>query len=739
MGNHIDDTRDDSDFLRGGGEMGALIRAFPWHTTPLGAPSTWTPPLRTAVRILLSTNHPVFLFLGPDHRCLYNDPYRRSLGPEKHPSMLGRPGAEAWAEIWDVIGPQVAMVMAGEGATWYENQLIPILRHGEVQDVYWTYSYSPIDDASAPHGIAGAIVMVTETTDQVLGNERLRAAERRWQQLFQQTPGFVCILSGPGHVFEFVNDAYCRLVDMPAERLIGRRVADVLPWAEEQGFVALLDSVLAGGEPYQARGTMVHIVSYAGGPMRQRFLDFVYQPIRDEHGQLNGVFVQGSDGTEGHLAQEALRQSEAQLRMARDAAGLGIHDYDIRTGNVVWDARVRELWGVDADEPITVDVFAAGLHPDDRAPTLAALERSKDPAGTGHFGCDYRVIDRRDGSVRWIQATVQVGFEAGEAVRLVGTVLDVTERKLAETRRHEFLATLGHELRNPLAPIANATYLLRRRHPGDEAVTRSYEIIDRQLQHMVRLLEDLLDVVRVANGRIELRNERLLLDDVLRLAVETALPAVHRGGHDLVLAPPDPSLAVSGDPVRLAQVFSNLLVNACKYSEFGSRIDVGTGIDDSGRATVSIRDQGIGIAPAHLSRVFEMFSQAEPSLHRAQGGLGIGLSLAKGLVDLHGGSIEVHSDGLQRGSEFIVRLPRLPRHGTRRSHPRARPCPRTAAGWPVTACWSSTTTATPPNRWRRCWNAMVPWWRSRATDPKRWRWRNRSRPTRPCSTSACPA
>jgi len=167
------------EFLQGGGEMGALIRAHDWTATPLGAPDTWPQSLKTAVRILLTTRHPIFLWWGPELIQFYNDAYRRSIGAERHPSALGRPGRECWTEIWHIIGPQVEQVMSGGGSTWHENQLVPTTRNGKREDVYWTYSYSPLDDESSPHGVGGVLVICTETTKAVMAETRLREAQER--------------------------------------------------------------------------------------------------------------------------------------------------------------------------------------------------------------------------------------------------------------------------------------------------------------------------------------------------------------------------------------------------------------------------------------------------------------------------------------------------------------------------------------------------------------------------------
>ena len=175
----ISDPSTNVAFLAGGGAMGERIRAYPWANTPLGEPQFWPQGLRTSVRVLLTTQHPIFIFWGDRHTCLYNDAYSRSLGPEKHPSILGAPGRESWEEIWPIIGPQIEQVMRGEGATWHENQLVPIIRHGALQDVYWTYSYSPIDEPEFPHGVGGVLVICTETTELVLHADAKAQLQRK--------------------------------------------------------------------------------------------------------------------------------------------------------------------------------------------------------------------------------------------------------------------------------------------------------------------------------------------------------------------------------------------------------------------------------------------------------------------------------------------------------------------------------------------------------------------------------
>jgi PAS domain S-box-containing protein len=242
---------------------------------------------------------------------------------------------------------------------------------------------------------------------------------------------------------------------------------------------------------------------------------------------------------------------------------------------------------------------------------------------------------------------------------------DITARKRAEEalkeadrRKDEFLATLAHELRNPLAPVRNAARVLLSAVSAQRPERRAAEIIERQVQHMARLLEDLLDVSRIARSRLELRKEWIDLNQVLHAAIEASRPLIEAAGHELRVKLSEDALFINGDSIRLTQVFSNLLNNAAKYTDLGGRIELESKSED-GIARVSVRDNGIGISPEQRSHLFEMFAQAAPALKRAQGGLGIGLALARGIVELHEGRIELESAGEGKGSQFIVSLPRL--------------------------------------------------------------------------------
>ena len=299
------------------------------------------------------------------------------------------------------------------------------------------------------------------------------------------------------------------------------------------------------------------------------------------------------------------------------------------------------------------------IHPEDQERVLAAIQEGI--AGKKTFELEHRVL-RVDGTLGWTfsRAIPFLGPD-GEIVEWLGAASDVTARKEAEhalrkadQRKDEFLATLSHELRNPLAPLRNGLQLIRLL--GDRPNPAAYAIMERQLDHLVRLVDDLLEMSRITRGLVDLRRERVELSTIVRNAVETSQPLVQAGHHRLDVSLPGEALWLDGDPVRLTQVLSNLLNNAAKYTDDGGSIALSARCEGD-TAVISVRDNGYGISPAGLERIFEMFSREVHAGPRSQGGLGIGLTLARRLTEMHGGVIEARSEGAGRGSEFSVRLP----------------------------------------------------------------------------------
>lgn len=655
------------EFLAGGGAMGERIRAYPWTHTLLGEPQFWPRGLRTAVRVLLTTQHPMFIFWGHEHTCLYNDAYSRSLGPEKHPSILGAPGRESWQEIWPIIGPQIEQVMRGEGATWHENQLVPIIRHGALQDVYWTYSYSPVDEPEFAHGVGGVLVVCTETTEQVLAKQRLSAERERFVQLFDQAPTFLAVLRGPDHVIELVNPGYLKVIGHRS--VVGRSVADALPDAVAQGYLALLDEVYRTGKPFSANAAKYAVQVSPEGPIDERYVDFVYQPITDRDGSVSGILVQGVDVTARAEADRALARDRARLDYATRLSGIGFWYCDLPFEELQWDEQVKDHFFFSPTARITIEDFYARIHQEDRIPTRDAIDasiRNRTP-----YDIVYRTVHPTTGSVKWIRALGGTDYASdGTPRHFDGVTVDVSSQKLdqlrlstlnqqlreQDRRKDEFIATLSHELRNPLAPIRTAAKIIASPQLEPSQLQRAQTIIERQVTHMGLLLDDLLDIARITQGKLRLKRERVALSEVLDAAIEAARPRLDGKNHHLSVSLPAGHIFLDADPLRLAQILSNLLINAAKYSNPGSHIEV-QATHQADMLSVAVKDQGLGLAAESISDIFEMFSQIEGVDGRSEGGLGIGLALVKGLAELHGGTVEARSPGLGQGSEFIVRLP----------------------------------------------------------------------------------
>ncbi len=302
----------------GTGEMADLTRAFDWSQTPVGPVDQWPDALLTTVNTLLESRHPMFLWWGQELVQFYNDAYRPSIREDKHPHALGQRGEDCWAEIWHIIGPQIDAVMTHGEASWHEDQLVPIQRNGKLEDVYWTYGYSPVRNAAGD--ISGTLVVCTETTASVLARHQLQREKQRLGDLFQQAPAFFTVLDGPDYVFEMINPPYQEL--MGRRDLLGKTVREAVPEAEGQGFIRLLDGVYRTGVPFVGRGTPIHLARSGSEALELRYLDFVYQPRREADGSISGIIVLGVDVTESKRAEQVLLQSEKLNAVGRLASSI---------------------------------------------------------------------------------------------------------------------------------------------------------------------------------------------------------------------------------------------------------------------------------------------------------------------------------------------------------------------------------------------------------------------------------
>ncbi len=384
-----------------------------------------------------------------------------------------------------------------------------------------------------------------------------------------------------------------------------------------------------------------------------------------------------------------LRQAgEERLRLAIEGARMGTWDWDLQRDVVHWSVSHFETLGYvpNRDGVASYQMWRACWHPEDAPRIESELQQAL--ASLSRYHSEYRIRRADTGETRWLSVYGRMLGEQGTATRNIGIFLDITDRKLAENAlldadRHkdEFLATLAHELRNPLGPIRNAARILGTANLAPEKLAWCREVIQRQTEHMALLLDDLLDVSRITLGRLQLKKESVPIASIVEAAVEMVRPLLASRNHSLAVTLPQSPVLLEVDPLRIAQVLGNLLTNAAKYTEPGGQITVeARALQQSVEIVVS--DTGIGLEPASIERIFAMFSQVDSVIDRSEGGLGIGLALVRGLVELHGGSVWAHSEGLGRGSRFVFQLPGVTRRVSASVKP-MHPLSPSAKGWRI--------------------------------------------------------
>ena len=969
------------DFLAGGGDLGALVRALDWSKTPLGPVESWPESLRTIVSVCLNSRSSILLWWGPELVEIYNDAYRPILGRTKHPRALGTPGKELWLEIWDIIGPMLAAVMERGESTQRTDQLLFLDRKGFLEETYFTYAYSPIRQESGTVG--GVFSTVVETTPQVLGERRLRTLRdlaarsagaenvaqvcQRQEIVLRQNPNdfafillyvleegdtlSLCLRVGElpfdlkphrssvaanpwnfaalthkvaplpsqyGPVFaplwpaDPVANAFVSPIrgsgDAP---LLGYLVIGLSPRLEfdaaYRSFIDLVSAQMAAAltdaRAYEAEKARAEALAEIDRAKTTFFSNVSHEfrtPLTLLLGPLEEALRKPSEGLHGEALDSAHRNALRLLRLvnslldfsrieagraqaqylptdlsaateelasvfrsAMERAGLR---YSVTCNPLPESVFIdREMWekivlnllsnafkytfegeirleirASDAGAELVVADTGTGIPPEalpqlfnrfyrvpgangrthegsgiglslvrelvklhggsidvesqvgqgsifrvcipfgtthlpsdqvartgtrratesgaqafvaeaqrwlpdlatgEQSGTFLALAHSEPPSASATEALDkptvllvddnrdmreyvtrlllsrFTVIAAQDGQhaldlldtgikpdlvlsdvmmprldgfgllkalrARPLTATTPVIFlsaRAGEEARIEGFDVGADDylikpfsarelitrihthvrlgrqRRELDQRKDIFLATLAHELRNPLAPIRNAAQMLGSPKLGPEQLQWAQNVIQRQVKHMAWLLDDLLDVARITQGKLDLKKQHITLNSVVDSALEAARPVLDSKSHQLTVTLPSESVTLDADPLRLSQVLSNLLTNAAKYTDAGGHITL-SGRVENGTLSLSIKDDGIGIAPESISRIFAMFSQVEDAAVRSEGGLGIGLALVHGLTALHGGTVGARSEGLGRGSEFIVNLP----------------------------------------------------------------------------------
>ncbi|HEY9218612.1 MAG TPA: PAS domain-containing protein, partial [Phenylobacterium sp.] len=510
-------------FLSGGGEVGAMMRAHDWSRSPLGPPTGWPQSLRSVVGLMLGSKFPMFVAWGQDLGFLYNDAYVEVLGA-KHPQALGQRFFDIWSEIWPDISPLIEAALAGE-ATYRHDLPLLMNRKGYDEQTWFTFSYSPVRDERGQ--VAGMFCACQETTERILAERKLADETERQRQMFEQAPGFICTLSGPEHVFDFVNHTYVQLFG-PRD-YVGRTVRETFPELVGQGFYELLDEVYATGRRHVAHSAGARLMQ-PDGTAADLILDFIYEPITDPGGTVVGVFCLGHDVTETYRVQQALRESEEDYRYAAEL-----------NPQVAWTAgpdglldRVAHRWMEWTGASGLGSTYADGLHPDD-------VQRTFDVwSGSVASGEPYDIVHRvkrTSGEFRWARSRAfPRRDQAGQILRWYGATEDIHEQKVAEDHLRLMVLELNHRVKNNLATVqAIAVQTLRGAETPEQAreaflsritaLSAAHDILTRKQWEGVGLGEvahGVLDALTGPTERVRLQGPPVKLEPRFALSLSMA-------------------------------------------------------------------------------------------------------------------------------------------------------------------------------------------------------------------------
>ena len=570
------------------------------------------------------------------------------VNPAAERAPFGRPARELLGKvIWDVF-PKIV------GTRIHQHYLDAVakrsLEHYEAP--------SPLNDRwyevfMFPR-TGGLDVYLRDIDDRKKAEEALRESEQRFRAIADNTPDHIQIQDSELRYRLVINPQ----LGFTEQDMIGKTDHDFLSREDADKLTAIKRQVLQTGEPVHVE---VPLGSSAGEP---QFFDGSYVPRRNAEGQVDGIIGYFKNVTQRKRTEEALRASEERFRLALKNAPVSVaaQDRDLR---FLWAFNQRTVNSAEVIGKTDTDLFA----PEDAA-RLMALKRLV--MGTGSEVREQLWVTSNDKRV-FLDLCLEPMRDASGTVTGIGiAMVDLTGMKQAEEalhaanlqlaeadqRKNQFLAVLSHELRNPLTPVRNSLYVLGRAVPGSQQAQRALAVITRQVGQLTRLVDDLLDITRVSRNKIQLRRGQHELNNLVRRTLEDHRSLLEEKGIVVVTTLAPERLSVNGDRERLVQVIGNLLQNAAKFTPTGGRVNISTAaVPERRRATLRVIDTGVGIEPAMLPRLFQPFMQADTTLDRSKGGLGLGLALVKGLVELHGGVVSAHSGGPGQGAEFMVELP----------------------------------------------------------------------------------
>jgi PAS domain S-box-containing protein len=463
--------------------------------------------------------------------------------------------------------------------------------------------------------------------------------------------------------YVYVNERVAELAGLPREKIVGHNIWEIFPEAVGSEFFRLAHVAMDERRP--THGEFFH------APWG-RWLDTRIYPTK------NGIVIFRADVTErreqerlAHEREAKLRESQERLRLATEAADIGTFDFYPGTGELQFSDRSRELFGIPPETTVTYDTYLACVHPDDRHIVHETVARVRQPGSTGRFDIEYRTIGMADGKERWVAERGRAVLDAsGQVTRFIGTMLDITDKKSAEIllqrakyeaeeanrAKDRFLAMLSHELRTPLTPVLMTITALRREPNLSDDIRRDLEVLQRNVELESLLIDDLLDLTRIAHGKLELHSDAVDIHGTIEHALTISAGDIVAKKIQVVRHFNAREHHCWADPARLQQVFWNLVKNSAKFTPEGGRLEISTRNTEAHQIIIEVTDNGIGIDPNLMPRIFDAFEQGGGTITSRYGGLGLGLAISKRVVDLHHGTITARSEGPGRGATFIVTL-----------------------------------------------------------------------------------
>lgn len=631
-------------FLKGGGEMGELIRAKDWSQTPLGDPADWPPSLCTMVAVMLNTPFGMYIAWGKDYIQLYNDGYRPILGASKHPAALGISTRETFSEVLHIIESMFDDVMNGK-AVGFPDFMLPLNRNGYVEECYFDFSYSPIKKQDGEVG--GVLVTVIETTEKKRATEALIESNARYVNDLLQAPVAICILRGKNHVVEVANNLMLQLWGKKAEDVMNKPIFEGLPEAKNQGLEELVDKVYNTGEKFVANERPVNLPR--NGKIETIYVNFVYDALKNPDGTISGIIAIAVDVTAQVIARKKIEESEQLFQAAIEAVegflwtnnGKG----EMEGEQPGWTALTGQSY-----EEYNGFGWVNAVHPEDVQGSLDTWYEAVRESKTFNF--EHRVKTKDNGYRYFSVRAIPLKNYDGSLRKWVGVHTDIHEQKMREERKDEFISIASHEMKTPLT-TAKAYLQILELSLGENAGKANLYArkASQSVNRLNELIKELLDTSKIKIGKLNYSMTTFDFNDMISATIENIQLTTPR--HTIVKSGKVQD-AVTGDKERLEQVVINLLSNAIKYSPHADKVFI-TIEQEKDVIKVAVKDTGIGIARENLKKIFNKYHRIEEHSVQFQG-LGIGLFISYEIIERHHGKMWVESD-LGKGSTFYFTLP----------------------------------------------------------------------------------